>query len=113
MFVKDITTLEEFETEVLDSEIPVFVDVCTTECEPCAEMLPVLDDLAEELDGSMAFVRVDLNEADPGVCNKFRITELPTMVIFDDGERIRRTTGYDNEDCLRDWVDGVWEAEEY
>ncbi len=76
---------ENFQSEVTESDIPVLVDFYAGWCTPCRMLSPVLDDISEELCGQVKIARVDVTE-ESDLAEKFRILNLPTMMIFRRGQ---------------------------
>jgi thioredoxin 1 len=74
-----------FEAEVLRSEIPVFVNLCAEGRPPCAQMVPVLEQLATELAGKVKFVKCDV-ERNPRVAQSFRVQQIPMLLVIDQGQ---------------------------
>lgn len=84
MSVKSINE-KNFETEVCRSEIPVLVDFYAGWCTPCRMLSPVLEDISEELLGSVKIVKVNVCE-ESELAGFYKILNVPTMMIFRDGE---------------------------
>ena len=76
---------ENFHKEVAESDIPVLVDFYASWCTPCRMLSPVLEDISEELSGRVKIAKVDVTE-ESDLAEKFRILNLPTMMIFRKGQ---------------------------
>ena len=76
---------ENFHSEVTESDIPVLVDFYAGWCTPCRMLSPVLEDISEELSGRVKIAKVDVTE-ESDLAEKFRILNLPTMMIFRKGQ---------------------------
>ena len=76
---------ENFHKEVTESDIPVLVDFYAGWCTPCRMLSPVLEDISEELSGRVKIAKVDVTE-ESDLAEKFRILNLPTMMIFRKGQ---------------------------
>ncbi len=82
----------EFEQEVLKAKTPVLVDFWAYWCAPCHAIAPALDELAEEYDGKVKFVKIDTEE-NFDTMSEYGIRGLPTLLIFKRGERVDQVTG--------------------
>lgn len=90
MEVKNIKQ-EEFEKEVLQSEIPVLVDIWAPWCGPCKMLGPVIEEVAAETD---AFQVVKVNADDsPEIGQQYRVFSIPTLLVFKDGKEVKRSVG--------------------
>lgn len=89
--MKTITS-EEFATEVLQSDIPVMVKFTADFCGPCKRMQPMLDTLAEELDGKAKIVKLDI-DASREIAAQYKIKSIPAMMVFKDGVVIATQIG--------------------
>ncbi|HEC22111.1 MAG TPA: thioredoxin [Chloroflexi bacterium] len=86
-------TDETFESEVLDSDLPVLVDFWAEWCAPCKMIAPIVEELAEEYDGRLKVAKLDADE-NPSTMQAFGIMGIPTLILFKDGEAVERITGY-------------------
>ena len=91
---------QNFEQEVIQNNKPVLVDFYTTWCSPCRKLAPVLDKLAEELVGKVVVAKVDVGET-MSVAQKYNIGAVPTLIIFKNGEEIKRFVGAEKMEVLK------------
>lgn len=96
-----------FESEVLNSDLPVVVDFYATWCPPCRMLSPILERLATEFDGQIKFVKVNSDE-EPQLASQYNVTGLPTIALFDNGNHLGQFSGLPREevfrDQLRNWI---------
>ena len=88
-----ILTKENFETEVLKSDIPVLVDFWATWCGPCMMLSPVIAELAEELDGKVKVGKVNVDEQNE-LAMQYRVASIPTLLLFKNGELAKTSVGF-------------------
>ena len=100
------TTADTFEQEVLSAPSPVLVDFWASHCRTCRAMEPVLEALAAEFDGRMRVLKLDV-EAHPAVADRFGVRSLPTLLLFQGGEVLGRTTGFVPRHTLGQHLDSV------
>ena len=92
---------QQFQLEVLQSEIPVLVDFYATWCPPCRALGPILDRLAEEFAGQIKFVKVNSDE-ESALASEYDVTGLPTVVFIEGGKKVGQFSGLPQEDALRE-----------
>ncbi|MBN1326935.1 MAG: thioredoxin [Candidatus Cloacimonetes bacterium] len=75
---------ENFKSEVLESEIPVLVDLWAPWCGPCKAITPTVEKIAEEYAGKIKVVKVNIDD-NPGIANQYNVMSIPTLLIFNKG----------------------------
>ena len=85
-------TAENFEAEVLKSEIPVLVDFWATWCGPCQMIGPVISEIAEEYAGKIKVGKVNVDEQ-MALAMQYQVASIPTLILFKNGEVAKRTMG--------------------
>lgn len=78
-------TTQNFEAEVLESELPVLVDFYADWCGPCKMMAPVVEKLAEEMAGQIKVGKLNVDD-EPQLAQKYRVVSIPTFLVFQGGE---------------------------
>jgi len=95
-------TDQNFETEVLKSEIPVLVDFFAVWCGPCQMMAPVIEEMAKELEGKVKIGKMNVDES-PQTAEKFGIMSIPTLILFKNGEPVKTLQGFrGKEDIVKE-----------
>jgi len=85
-------TDENFDGEVLKSETPVFVDFWATWCPPCKIVGPIVDEIAEEMEGKLKVCNVNVDES-PQTAQAHGIKAIPTLILFKDGNAVKTLVG--------------------
>jgi len=83
---------ETFDEIIGAADRPVLVDLWAQSCAHCHRLLPVLEELALEHGAAMVFTKLD-TEAHPGIPRRFDVMGLPTLLVFQDGELVKRLVG--------------------
>jgi thioredoxin len=81
-----------FSTEVLSSTKPVLVDFWATWCGPCKMVAPVLEEIAAERAGQLTIAKLDV-DANPETARDFQVVSIPTLILFKDGQPVKRIVG--------------------
>ena len=92
-------TRENFEKEVLQSEIPVVVDFFATWCGPCKMLGPVISEIAEEYAGKVKVCKLDIDE-EMDIADKYMVMSVPTVKLFKNGEVTSTSIGFRQKAAL-------------
>ena len=85
-------TSKNFTEEVLNSNIPVMVDFWATWCMPCQMLAPVLEELSESANGAYKVGKVNV-DAEPALAAQFGIMNIPTVLVFKNGQVVEKSVG--------------------
>jgi len=99
-------TQETFSAEVLTSSTPVLVDFWAEWCGPCKMIGPILDELAEEYDGRVKVVKINIDEQQ-GLAAQYGIRAIPTLLMFSKGEVSEQIVGLKSKRDLKNSFDRV------
>ncbi len=97
-----------FDQTVLQATKPVLMDFWATWCKPCLMVAPILDELAEEYDGRVNFVKMDVDQ-NPKTAAKYSIMSIPTLLIFKNGEPISHIVGVRPKGELKESLEAALE----
>ena len=86
-------TKENFEAEVLKSDIPVLLDFWATWCGPCMMIAPTLAEIAGENAGKLKVGKVNVDE-EMELAVQFGIASIPTLVVMENGQMVNKSIGY-------------------
>lgn len=90
-----------FRTEVIESDVPVLVDMWAPWCQPCITMTPMIRELASELSGEVKVAELNI-EQNPFIEGKYNIDKYPMLLIFIDGKEVERLIGLKSKDDLEE-----------
>jgi len=97
---------EDFETDVLKSDLPVVVDFWATWCMPCQVMSGLMSELAKEYAEKVKVVKMDVDQC-RGTAQTFGIRSIPTVIFFKNGKPVDQVTGLLPKDELAKKFDGL------
>ncbi len=92
-------SIENFEEEILNSDIPVLVDFWAPWCGPCMMLAPVMAELAEENSESLKVCKINVDE-ESELCSSFGIASIPTVLAFENGQIIGQSVGLTTKEKL-------------
>jgi thioredoxin 1 len=92
-----------FETDVLKASQPVLVDFWAEWCGPCKQIAPALEQIAQELKGSVTVAKLDIEES-PTVPSRYGVRGIPTMMLFRDGKMASMKVGAMPKQKILDWL---------
>ena len=98
-------TAETFEEQVIKSTKPVLVDFYAVWCGPCQMLAPVIEELENSRDDFLA-VKIDVDQ-EPALAQRFSINAVPTLLLFRNGENVKRVSGFLSKEALEQFIDEV------
>ena len=97
-----------FEQMVLQAKKPVLVDFWAIWCKPCLMVAPIVDELAEEYNGRVNFVKLDVDN-NPKTAARYNVMSIPTLLIFKNGEPVSHIVGLRPKGELKRSLEGALE----
>ena len=94
-------TSDNFEREVIKSDIPVMIDFWANWCMPCKMMSPIVDEIAKEMEGKVKVAKVNIDE-EQALTLKYGIMSIPTFVVIKNGNVVNQSIGMqDKKELLK------------
>ena len=108
MAITEIDDPKSWETVVLSSDKPVFVDFWAQWCGPCRMVGPVVEELAGDYDGKVNFVKVNVDNAQE-IAQKYNVFSIPTLILLNKGEIIAQQVGAGSKETYQNMIDRALE----
>ena len=102
--ITKVSDTKTWETDVIGSPIPVFVDFWAEWCGPCRMVGPVEEELSKDYNGKIKFVKVNVDEANT-LASKYNVFSIPTLMIFNKGEVVAQQVGAASKDTYKNMID--------
>ncbi len=108
MAVKEVSDTKIWETGVMSSSKPVFVDFWAEWCGPCRMVSPVVEELSEEYGEKVDFVKVNVDQANE-VASKYNVFSIPTLALFSKGKIVAQQVGAASKESYKNMIDRALE----
>lgn len=108
MITMSVMNLNEsnFNSAVMGTDKPVLIDFWASWCGPCRMQSPIVEELADELEGSVVVAKVNVDE-EPGLAAQFGVMSIPTLVFMKDGRVVERRVGVTPKAALQAMLQSV------
>ncbi len=107
--ITKVSDTKTWETDVMNSSIPVFVDFWAEWCGPCRMVGPVVEELSGDFDGKVKFVKVNVDEANE-LASKYNVFSIPTLLILNKGQVIAQQVGAASKETYKNMIDKAIES---
>ncbi len=96
----------KFDEMVLKAKIPVLVDFWAPWCGPCRMVAPIVDELANEYDSKVAFMKLNVDD-NPKVATKYGVMSIPALIIFKNGVPVSNLVGFRPKPDIKKNIDSA------
>jgi len=100
----NIKTKEEFDQQVLNSELSSLVDFWAPWCSPCQLIAPDIEDLAHKYEGKINVVKINIDEA-KDLASRYEVMSIPNLIFFKDGKKVEQIIGSVEKEKIKDAID--------
>ncbi|AJQ27362.1 MULTISPECIES: thioredoxin [Pelosinus] len=97
---------ENFQSEVMESKVPVLADFWAPWCGHCTKLSPILDELAADLGDKVKVVKISVDE-NRALAQQYSVMSLPTMILIKDGEKVEKLLGFMPKAAISDKISSV------
>lgn len=97
-------TKQNFEQEILNSDKPALVDFWAPWCMPCRMIAPIVEEIAEEMQGKAVVGKVNVDE-EGELAMQFGVASIPTLIVFKGGKEVKRVVGVQSKAALMGLLD--------
>jgi len=104
MGITEISDAKSWEVDVINSDVPVFVDFWAEWCGPCRMVSPVVEELATDYDGKVKFVKVNVDEANE-LASKYNVFSIPTLILLNTCEIVCQQVGAASKESYKNMID--------
>jgi len=107
MLEKKVTSLNDTDFDTTIAEGVTLVDFWAPWCGPCRMQVPILEELAESVDGQTKIAKLNVDEAET-VAERFGVQAIPTLLLFKDGNEVQRFIGVQSKETLIDAISSAF-----
>jgi thioredoxin 1 len=94
---------ENFQSEVVESKLPVLADFWSPWCGHCTQLSPIIDELAADMKDKVKVVKISVDE-NKALAKQYSVMSLPTMILFKNGEKVEKLSGFMPKAAISDKI---------